>query len=151
MFITLMAAFFVITGCEKSGNVDPVYQKGLDVIYPNAKHVEWEYDDGYLTAEFLYDGMEIKVWFDDNGNWLCIDADMPFRKLPQNIQDAFDNCEYSDWKIDDIDYMQIRNNPAVQDILSFYEFDVEKGEREKEFVIYPDGNVGNKLNYLKFK
>ena len=145
VILTLVTALLVMNGCEKYNNkVDPAYSNGLEKIYPDANRVEWEYDDGYLTAEFRDNGMDIKVWFDDNGNWLCIETDMPFRKLPQNIQDAFNNSDYSNWKVDDIDYIQIREDPATQEIISYYEFDVEKGEMEREFVIYPDGSIGNK-------
>ncbi len=136
VILAIVTALFVMTGCEKHNNnkVDPVYNNGLETIYPNASRVEWEYDDGYRTAEFRDNGMDVKVWFDDNGNWLCIETDMPFRKLPQNIQDAFNNSDYSNWRVDDIDYIQIQD-PATQKITSYYEFDVEKAQRG---IIYID-------------
>ncbi len=151
VILAIVTALFVMTGCEKHNNnkVDPVYNNGLETIYPNASHVEWEYDDGYRTAEFRDNGMDVKVWFDDNGNWLCIETDMPFRKLPQNIQDAFNNSDYSNWRVDDIDYIQIQD-PATQKITSYYEFDVEKGGMDREFVIYPDGNIGDKPHRWNF-
>jgi hypothetical protein len=144
VILTLATVLFVMTGCEKRNKVDSIYSDGLKTIYPDANRVEWEYDDGYLTAEFRDNGMDVKVWFDDNGNWLCIETDMPFRKLPQNIQDAFNNSNYSNWRVDDVDYIQIRKDIATQEIISYYEFDVEKGEMEREFVIYPDGSIGDK-------
>ncbi|MDR2980434.1 MAG: PepSY-like domain-containing protein [Bacteroidales bacterium] len=130
--------------------MDPIYQNGLEEIYPHAKRVEWDYDDGYLTAEFYDNGMEIKIWFDNNGNWLCVKTEMPFSKLPQNIKDAFTNSDYAHWRIDDIDYIQIRKDPTVPDVISYYEFDVEKGEMDREFVIYPDGAIADKPYYGSF-
>ncbi|MDR0368404.1 MAG: PepSY-like domain-containing protein [Bacteroidales bacterium] len=146
--ITLATAFFMMSSCEKSNGVNTACKKSLEALYPNAKFVEWEYDDGFLTAEFRNDGMDVKVWFDENGNWLKIETDMPFRKLPKTVQDAFNNSDYADWRIDDVDHIQIQQT-APQGVLSFYEFDVEKREMEKEFVIYPDGTIADKPHWKR--
>ena len=132
----------LVTGCSKNNNVDSVYRNSLEAIYPNAKHIDWEYDDGYMTAEFRDDGSDVKVWFDKDGGWLKIETDMSFKKLPQNIQDAFNNSDYADWRIEDIDYIKVREN-VNEELISYYEFDVEKGERDIEFAIYLDGTIAD--------
>lgn len=153
VFLMLTAALFVTTGCSNDDdNVNPetIFKSSLEAIYPNVKNVDWEYDRGYLTAEFRNNGAETKVWFDDAANWFCIETDMIFTQIPQNIQTAFNNCEYADWRVDDVDYIQIRENvnePAAT--TTYYEFEVEKDKKEKEFVFYADGTIGEKPVYNK--
>ena len=149
MILTLVTVFLVMVGCDKNKNVDSVYKNSLETVYPNAKYVEWDYDDGYMTAEFRDDGMDVKVWFDDSGSWLRIETNMSFKKLPQSIQDAFNSSDYADWKIEDIDYVKIRND-FDEELVSYYEFEVEKMEREMEFAIYPDGTIADKPYFRNF-
>jgi hypothetical protein len=149
MILTLVTVFLVMLGCDKNKNVDSVYRNNLETVYPNAKYVEWDYDDGYMTAEFRDDGMDVKVWFDDSGRWLRIETDMSLKKLPRNIQDAFTSSDYADWKIEDIDYVKIRKD-FDEESISYYEFEVEKEEREMEFAIYPDGTIADKPYFRNF-
>ncbi len=147
--LALLVAFFIMLGCEKQhavsqAHVSKAHENSLKTIYPDTQFIEWEYDDGYLTAEFRNNGMEVTVWFDDAGNWLCIKTEMPFSKTPQLIQNTFNGCDYANWRIDDLDYIQIREDVTTQIVTSYYEFDVEKGEMEHEFIIDSNGTIKNK-------
>lgn len=149
LILTLATVFLVMVGCDNNKNVDSVYRTSLETVYPNAKYVEWDYENGYMTAEFRDDGMDVKIWFDDNGNWLCIETNMSFKKLPRNIQDAFNSSDYADWKIEDIDYVKIRKD-FDEELIFYYEFEVEKGEREMKIAIYSDGTIADKPYFRKF-
>ena len=49
LFLVFSCGFFLNSGMAQTN----IYKKNLTAKYPNAKHVEWEMDDGYMTAEFL--------------------------------------------------------------------------------------------------
>ncbi len=150
IFLTLLTVFLLMTGCNKNKNVDLAYRNSLETIYPNAKYVKWDFDDRYMTAEFRDDGMDVKVWFNDSGSWLRTETDMQYKKLPRNIQDAFNSSDYADWRIEDIDYIKIRKDFDEEELVSYFEFEVEKGEREMEFAIYSDGTIANKPYFRNF-
>ncbi|MDR0368654.1 MAG: PepSY-like domain-containing protein [Bacteroidales bacterium] len=148
IIITLAAVFVSMSGCDKKKNANTVYQNALAALYPTAKHVEWDFDDGYMTAEFRDDGMDAKVWFDKDGTWLKTETDVLFKYLPHQIQEAFGSSDYAEWKIDDIRYVKINKDPEEE--LDYYEFDVEKEEKDVNFAVYPDGTIAEKPYFEKF-
>ena len=102
-----------------------MYKKALSEKYPNAKNVEWDLDDGCMTAEFLDErNQEVEVWFDMKGNWIRTKTEMLFRYLPETIKKAYNDSPYAQWRVDDIDYVQKPNEEGV------YVIEVEKMERE---------------------
>ncbi|MDR0365172.1 MAG: PepSY-like domain-containing protein [Bacteroidales bacterium] len=122
MILSLSTLF--LYSCENSktapnASLENTFQK----MYPNAKYVEWERERGYYVAEFRDSGYEKEAWFDKDYNWVLTKTEYE-RKAPNIIKEAIAQTEYRDWRIDDVDFIETRDNG------SFYIVEVEKGERE---------------------
>ncbi len=141
--IIIKTALFSILflGCKSGINIDQAFKDSLSEKYPHAKHIEWDYDDGDIVAEFWDEGIERKVWFDQSGEWMKSKADIPFSKLPEEVKMAFTNSQYANWKIEDIHFLEIGENMLGENPDSFYEFKIEEGRQELTFAVYPDGTM----------
>ena len=113
-----------------------IYKKALSAKYPNAQNVEWEAEDGYMTAEFLGEhSQEVEVWFDMKGNWVRTKTDMLFKHLPEVIKKAYQSSQYAKWRIDDIDFIE---KPTEE---SIYIIEVEKMEQEHKLIVSEKGVI----------
>ncbi len=58
--------------------------------YPNAKNVEWEYDeeDGEWEGEFKMDKMEYEAEFDADGNWLETECEIEAAELAKPVLES---------------------------------------------------------------
>ena len=132
LFLVVACGFFVNSAMAQTD----VYKKVLSEKYPNAKYVEWEMEDGYMTAEFLDErNQEVEVWFDMKGNWVKTKTDMLFRYLPETIKKAYKGTPYAQWRVDDIDFVEKPNEDGV------YIIEVEKMEREYTLFISEKGAI----------
>ena len=111
-------------------------RKTLSQKYPKAKYVEWEMENGYMTAEFLDEyNQEVEMCFDTQGNWVRTKTDLFFRNLPDVVKKAYQNSPYAQWRVDDIDFVE---QPKAE---SIYIIEVEKGEQEYKLFISEKGEI----------
>jgi hypothetical protein len=135
-FVSLLfVGFFTGTATAQSD----IYKRELAERFPAAKQVEWEFDDGYMTAEFRDEfNQEVEVKYNSEANWVMTKIDMYFRNLPENIRKAFQGSAYAQWRVDDIDYIEKAGDEPV------YVLEVEKGEQEHKLIITAKGVLLNK-------
>lgn len=97
------------TSCDDDDNrfaPESVITKAFDTKYPDAKRVSWENKGGYAKAEFILGSYEADAWFDEMGNWLMTETDIPASDLPKIVIEGLKLTEYANWRIDDVDKVE---------------------------------------------
>lgn len=106
--ILLIFACFLFIGSfsctDKDKKTDnKAVQTAFDNQYPGVKDTEWKLKGAYYVVEFDQTGAkDSEAWYDKDGKWLLTEYEVKFAKLPQAIQESFNNSKYQAWKIDDI-------------------------------------------------
>ena len=124
--------------CACNGPVVPQkYKQALQTMYPKASHVDWDFDDGYYSAEFHLDNTEIKVYFDMEAKWFKRKTEYrTLSQLPAPIQQAVKSSQYAAWKVEDIELLEWADKTGNED---YYKIEVERGETEYDFYLRTDG------------
>ena len=142
IFASLLLASFAFTGCDDDNddNYTPD-EKIVNVLqekYPNAQRVEWELKYDHYVADFYLDNIEKEAWINAKGEWVMTESDILFNDLPQAIQTSFNESEYKDWRIDDVDMLERVELETV------YVIEVEKGKQEFDLYYAEDGTLVKK-------
>ena len=120
----LMVLAYVACDDEDSFKPTQSVEEALTAKYPSAKNISWEQKFGYTVAECFLDSVEAEVWFNTQSSWVMTEFDITFNMLPTKVKAAFDTCQYSSWKVDDVDrYVR----PDTTDV---YLIELEKSKNE---------------------
>ena len=145
-----MAAGVVLTlaACENeeapiggANDVSRLAQIALETKYPGASNVRWLTKGDYVVAVFSMPATravsdtenDLAAWFDNGGVWYMTETDIPFAQLPDAVKTAFQQGEYSTWKVDDVDMIERR------DVETVYVIETEQGNSEVDLYYSPDG------------
>lgn len=121
------------------GNGSMVAQEITDFInskYPNARILEYDYDDGYLEVEIYHESREKDVYFNGSNSWVITKWDIRRNELPQAVLETLQNSEYASYELDDIEYIQ---TPTAE----YYQLELERGNREVKLNINAQGQILN--------
>ena len=129
MIAALVCGPLLFASCDDDDNNDKInpdsaVERAFDNKYPDAKSVNWEREDGYVKADFRDGSEEAEAWFDEQGNWLLTETDLPYNALPAALQESFKAGIYGAWQVDDVDKLERPDSGTV------YVLDVESGEKE---------------------
>lgn len=108
-------------------------QWALTQRYPDAQRVEWETEGIYYVAEFIRNGYETEAWFTRDAVWQLTETDLPFTALPAAVRSAFQNSEYANWLVEDVDAIE---RPGTEVL---YVIDVELGHQDVALHYSADG------------
>ena len=109
LFLLTALLTMSFASCENEANWDIVPQSVRTAFlekYPNAKRIEWENKGNYKVVDFVYNKMEAEAWFEYDGTWYMTETDVPYKKLPQAVKNAFQASGHAKWRIDDIDMIE---------------------------------------------
>lgn len=142
--IKLICIAIFATGMFLSCDKDDKFPNGsihetFDAMFPNAKNIEWEFEHGYYNAEFRENGYEKEAWFNSEGTWFMTKTDYG-RNMPEVIKAAFNNTEYKNWRVDDIDFIEQFNKEP------FYIMEVEKNDIDKYLFFNTAGELVEENN-----
>ena len=125
LYTTLTLCLLTVSySCDKEENsqltTDEV-RNTLKSMYPSANDISWEIKNGYIVADFkapaaLNPGgrdVEHAAWFDRSGRWYMTETDIPFSLLPDAVKAAFQQSQYSEWIVDDVDMIERENFETV--------------------------------------
>ena len=107
----LLFAFCALVTIVACNDEDPIPINSSVLIsfqarFPEAQHVTWASEGGYLVAEFyLVEGgvnKECAAWFSPTGEWQMTEREMAYADLPMAVQTSFMSGEYATWVIDDV-------------------------------------------------
>ena len=133
----------VLTSCDNDdddirvSDVPNAVMNTFEAKFPNVSRAEWENKQGYYVADFWQEGMETHVWMDKDAQWRMTELDLNTRLdlLPQAVQDAFRNGQYTSWRVDDIDKYERPGD-------TFYLIEVEtNGQRDRDLYYAADGSL----------
>lgn len=132
-----LIAVFITTACdsndERTYEPETVVQITFKNMFPNIAQVKWEPKLGYSVAEFYDNGKEKDAWFNTDGEWLLTKTDLTYADLPDKVVNAIAGSEYTNWKKDDISYLERKDMEPV------YIVEVEQGEQEFDLYYSPEG------------
>jgi len=126
----------LIAGCDKDDDgirVDRAMEEAFRSRYPGVTHVEWERNNDYYVADFRQNGTEAEAWYDRQAIWCMTETDLRYADLPQAVGTAFEESDYSRWRIDDIDMLEYPDRETV------YILEVEQGNAECDLYFTVDG------------
>lgn len=148
-FVSALAVSTCIaTGCsdDEDGRppvTNPVsaeVQASFAEQFPGARDVEWEVRGTYAVADFSYADSQSGGWVSStawysqtDGTWLMSEYDLRFERLPEAVKTAFQQSEYADWHVDDVDLIR-RDGVTL-----LYVVEVEQGGQEMDLYYAEDG------------
>ena len=138
IFVSLLLAGFAFTSCDDSDDNYTPDEKIVNVLYekyPNAQRVDWELQHDYYVADFYDNNIEKEAWITTKGEWVMTESDILFNNLPDAVQTAFNESEYKDWRVDDVDMLERIEMETV------YVIEVEKSKQEFDLFYAEDGTL----------
>ena len=129
IFVSLLLAGFAFTSCDDSDDNYTPDEKIVNVLYekyPNAQRVDWELQHDHYVADFYDNNIEKEAWITTKGEWVMTESD---------IQTAFNESEYKDWRVDDVDMLERIEMETV------YVIEVEKSKQEFDLFYAEDGTL----------
>ena len=118
IFASLLLAGFAFTSCDDDNDNYTPDEKIVNVLYekyPNAQRIDWELQHDHYVADFYDNNIEKEAWFNTKGEWVMTESDILFKNLPEAVQTAFNESDYKNWKIEDVNgmYLEYKNNRAI--------------------------------------
>ena len=153
----MVATALMFASCNKDdnhdsgpGGVSRQLQEAFESRYPGATNVNWSAKGQYMVADFSLattrataSSSDHSAWFDNGGLWYMTETDILFEQLPEAVKTAFQNSEYKDWRVDDVDKLEREGVETV------YVIEVEgvENDRQVEYDLYysPDGVLTKKV------
>lgn len=134
LFITLLALIFGFNSCsEKYSEVPQDVVKNFNSKFPDAEEIEWEKeDDSEWEAEFEQSGTEYTASYDSEGSWLETEQHIIETDLPPLVVESL-KVKYPNYKIEEVAYVETTIN-------SYYEIELNIGEKSMEIAISKNGN-----------
>lgn len=141
----LLGGCLAFAGCDDDNDESPVapntaIEKAFTDRYPDAGRPLWETEGSYAVAEFTLGGHKADAWFDNAGQWLLTETDLPFNALPEAVRAGFAAGPYAGWKVEDVDKLERPQTATV------YLIEVEKGEAEKDLYYDESGTLFKEID-----
>lgn len=135
--ICIFALCLSHSGCSKDESIGENHtaKKNFDEMYPGATNIKWSSRSGHEVIRFNSSNRELEAWFDHSGSWKLTETEIPLTLLPSAVGKAFAQGDYSNWEIEDIDYVQRRDHDPI------YVLEVELGEEEFDLYYTSDGTL----------
>lgn len=115
--------------------------KSFNETYPDARDVEWEFENGCWVVSYETgwgsDKVEYESWYDAEGNWIMTKREIRISAVPQHIKDSLAaDPEYGSSRLEDNE-VEHYDVPTVD----FYRFDIIHNGREMEIDVTESGEV----------
>ena len=107
-------------------------QSAFSQKYPEASP-KWKTRSNYYIADFRDRNYDSEAWFTSGAVWLMTETDLPYAALPEAVKNAFQNSEYGQWRLDDVDMVEREGMEPV------YILEVEQGSREMDLYYNAEG------------
>lgn len=89
-------------------------QAAFEKMYPYVANAQWEQMAGCYVAEFVIDGRETDVWFDENAQWVMVENDVEsLEKVPAPVAEAFMESIMASMRLRDVRIVTFPKRPAV--------------------------------------
>ena len=107
--------------------------------YPDARIVDIDIEDGMTEVEIVdvdENGCKVcrELFFDSSQNWMFTRTELHPGQVPDDIMGYLRASEYSDYRIDDVDFYETPES-------EFYRFELEYRDDDIKVDVYADGTV----------
>ena len=124
-------------------NVPTAIQDSLKVLYPSVQTVGWSTDQTYYVAGFRYNGFDMKVWFNNKGNWVMKQTDWQVMdEVPEAVYHTFTFGPYSTDEVLDVTLVEFPQKES-QVVIHLGE---DNAETEYQLFYLTDGELINARN-----
>lgn len=121
-------------GGNSGGMVSGSIEEQIESMYPGARILEQDWEDGYLEVEIWHDGREKSVYFNGADEWVWSQWDVRTSELPEAVTAAV-QAEYPDYRIDDAEFVETPDS-------EYYRIELEGwGDQEIDVRVTPDGTI----------
>ncbi|MBE6232361.1 MAG: hypothetical protein E7117_08375 [Bacteroidales bacterium] len=110
----------IAISCDRydDGKPDRDIRKEFNVMYPEARDVEWDREGPYWVVSFEIDHVDYEAWYDDEGNWIRTVKDVTLKSVPSAILTYLEESVYGgSVPDDDVDYVMTPDG-------NFYRFEL---------------------------
>lgn len=91
-------------------------QLALKKMYPAADDIAWSSDEGYYVADFVMNGFDTRVWFNQKAEWVMKQTDwVTMDEVPPAVYNAFAASEFSGGMVQNVTWVQF---PKWQSIVA---------------------------------
>ena len=126
-----------------AGNVPTAIQDSLKVLYPSVQTVGWSTDQAYYVAGFRYNGFDMKVWFNNKGNWVMKQTDWEVMdEVPEAVYHTFTFGPYSTDEVLDVtlvEFPQMKSQVVIH-------LGIDNAQTEYQLFFLMDGELINARN-----
>lgn len=136
LFVMIGTLTLTLQSCDDDDdnvNAPTEVTQAFSAMYPSATVEEWEIKSLYYVADFRNNGYKAEAWFTSTGEWLMTETFIVYNALPNAVKAAFQESEYADWKVDDVDMIERNGLETV------YVIEVEKSEQDLDLYFSADG------------
>ena len=124
-------------------NVPTAIQDSLKVLYPSVQTIGWNTDQAYYVAGFRYNGFDMKVWFNNKGNWVMKQTDWEVMdEVPEAVYHTFTFGPYSTDEVLDVTLVEFPKKES-QIVVHLGE---DNAETEYQLFYLTDGELINARN-----
>lgn len=131
----LVIGFMAACDDDDKYKPDSTVQVAFEEMFPNAQRVEWGRKSGYIVADFRMENKEKKAWFTSAGVWMLTETDVATADIPKPIIDDIAGGQYSEWKIEDAEYIERKDMEPV------YVIEMESGKQEVDLYYSAEGKL----------
>lgn len=138
--LAIVAALFTTISCDKydDGRPSKHIRQLFAEMYPSAKDVEWEVENGYWKVSFETgtgtSRVDSEAWYNDRGEWVRTETERFPSSLPEDIKTILNSSEYASAMIDDVKYVQ---TPSEE----YYQFELSVAGVSVYVNVYSDGRI----------
>ena len=138
LFVCLQANLNV-----SAGNVPTLVQDSLKVLYPSVRTIGWSIEQGYYVAGFRHNGFDMKVWFNNKGNWVMKQTDWQVMdEVPEAVWHTFTFGPYSTDEVLDVTFVEF---PRMKSQIVVH-LGEDNAETEYQLFYLTDGELINARN-----
>lgn len=136
-----------LTGCSLLNGGDElpvkevpsVVQNSFSQAFPDATNIEWEKSKKNFEVEFDKGTTELTALFDASGSLLMEKQQLTADALPEPVSQNLQE-QYATYQIEDVEEVKSAGE-------TFYQLELESGNKEEHLVYTSEGEVTNKISY----
>ncbi len=133
-----VVAMFSLNACaQKSKEVPAKVKTSFNQKFPDATRIKWDKENAKeWEAEFKMNGKEYSANFSTEGTWKETEYEIENSEIPAAIKNTLDT-EFKGYKVEEAEVSKTVEGKV-------FEIQLEKGDKEIEVAISPDGKIVKK-------
>lgn len=139
-FIVMILSVIGLQACDKDSvdilpdQLPASIQSFITEKYPNARIIEADIKNGITDVDIIDENFSKELLFGGGGEWISTSWDIVPSAWPIEITDALKQSDYSDYRLDDVDYFETPKG-------DYYLLELEKGNKEVKIKMDVAGNI----------